>query len=62
MSNSKAGQPFPTELIANAAKEVDYLGEVVYKEGVKVRRPSVPNPDDFSKSFKTPDFECQSGL
>ena len=62
MFNSKAGQPFPAELIANAAKELDYLAEVLYKEGVKVRRPSVPNPDDFSKSFKTPDFECQSGL
>lgn len=57
-----AGGPFPPELIANAAKELDYLAEVLTKEGVKVRRPNVPSPDEFSKSFKTPDFECQSGL
>lgn len=57
-----AGGPFPPELLANAAKELDYLAEVLTKEGVKVRRPTVPHPDDFSKSFKTPDFECESGL
>jgi hypothetical protein len=61
MYKTKAGQPFPKELMEAAAKELDYLAHVLEGEGVTVRRPEF-NPDDFKKPFETPDFKSISGL
>ncbi|CAM9388018.1 unnamed protein product, partial [Ectocarpus fasciculatus] len=61
MYKTKAGQPFPPEILNAAAKELDYFAKVLEAEGVTVRRPEV-GKGDFAQSYKTPDFECSNGL
>ncbi|CAK4525304.1 unnamed protein product [Aphanomyces euteiches] len=61
MYKTKAGQPFPKDLMEAAAKELDYLAHVLEGEGVRVRRPEF-NPDDFKTPVETPDFKSLGGL
>ncbi|RLN05748.1 hypothetical protein BBJ28_00022829 [Nothophytophthora sp. Chile5] len=61
MYKTKAGQPFPKDLMEGAAKELDYLAEVLEGEGVIVRRPEV-NEGDFNQPVETPDFTSRSQL
>ena len=53
------GQPYPQELLENAAAEIEELCRILEGEGVIVRRPETM---DFSEGFKTPDFQTHSGL
>ncbi len=53
------GQPFPKEMIEAATGDLNALVSILEKEGVKVRR---PEHIDFSKPFKTPDWESPGGL
>lgn len=61
MYKTKSGQPFPKELMEGAAKELDYLAEVLEGEGVIVRRPEASD-NYFNQSVETPDFEAKSQL
>ncbi|KAF0750430.1 hypothetical protein AaE_006714 [Aphanomyces astaci] len=61
MYKTQAGESFPRELMVEAAKELDYLSQVLEGEGVKVRRPEF-NPDDFKTPVQTPDFKSLGGL
>ncbi|KAE9014093.1 Glycine amidinotransferase [Phytophthora fragariae] len=61
MYKTKAGLPFPKELMEGAAKELDYLAEVLEGEGVIVRRPEAAT-NDFNQPIKTPDFSSRSQL
>ena len=49
-----AGKSFPSEVVANARKEVENLCSVLEGEGVAVRRPDKVATE---KSFSTPDFD-----
>jgi len=59
MYKTKAGQPFPRELMQKAAEELDYLSHVLEQEGVKVVRPDIV---EHNVETKTPDFECKTQL
>ena len=61
MYQDSAGEPFPKYLMDGAAKELDYLAQVLQAEGVTVRRPDIVS-GDFSKPVTTPDFEAKTGL
>jgi len=61
MYKTQSGQPFPKELMEAAAKELDYLAEVLRGEGVIVRRPEA-RTGDFDKPVETPDFRSKSQL
>lgn len=61
MYQTKSGRAFPQELMDNAAKELDYLAEVLRGEGVIVRRPEAKT-GDFDKPVETPDFRSKSQL
>lgn len=61
MYKTKSGQPFPKELMEGAAKELDYLAEVLEGEGVIVRRPEASD-NYFNQSVETPDFKAKSQL
>lgn len=61
MYQTKSGQPFPAELMEGAAKELDYLAQVLEGEGVTVRRPDAA-ADYFNGSVETPDFKSKSQL
>lgn len=61
MYKTKAGQPFPEDLMKNAAIELDNFQKILEQEGVKVRRPEV-FPQDYAQSYETPDFKCSNGL
>ncbi|KAJ9465676.1 Inosamine-phosphate amidinotransferase 1 [Diplonema papillatum] len=54
------GRPFPPDLVARAASELEYLCEVLRGEGITVRRPEAPM--GFDKGYETPDFKSKSGL
>ncbi len=53
------GRPFPAELLAAAARELDGLCARLTSEGVTVRR---PDPVDWSVPFSTPAFGPTPGL
>ena len=53
------GNLFPTEHIKKAANEIDELCRILEMEGVKVRR---PEPTNFLKEYKTPDFYSPCGF
>lgn len=53
------GRPFPGELLAAAARELDELCHVLTQEGVVVRRPDVV---DWSTPCQTPEFAVACGL
>jgi len=61
MYKTKSGQPFPADLMKNAAIELDNFAKILTEEGVIVRRPEIKK-GDFSTPFKTPDFEVTNGL
>ena len=61
MYKTRAGQPFPAELMTKAAAELDNFAKILEAEGVKVRRPEV-QPHDFGQPYTTPDFKCSNGL
>lgn len=61
MYKTKSGQAFPKDLMEGAAKELDYLAEVLRGEGVIVRRPEAKT-GDFDKPVETPDFRSKSQL
>ncbi len=53
------GSPFPAEVTAAAARELDAFSMMLEREGIKVRR---PDPVDWSLPFQTPDFGPETGL
>ncbi len=53
------GHPFPADLLAAAARELDQLVRVLESEGVTVRRPEVI---DWTKPYTSPDFGVSQGL
>lgn len=61
MYKTKSGQPFPKELMEGAAKELDYLAQVLEGEGITVRRPEARD-DSFNTPVETPDFKSKSQL
>ncbi len=61
MYKTKAGQPFPKELIDKATIELNNFAKILEAEGVKVRRPEV-GPGDFAQPYDTPDFKSNNGL
>lgn len=61
MYKTQSGQPFPKELMEGAAKELDYLAQVLEGEGITVRRPEARD-DYFNKPVETPDFKSKSQL
>ena len=56
---ANGGQPFPAELLAAAARELDALARVLETEGVTVRRPDAV---DWRTPFSTPHFASAAGL
>lgn len=54
-----AGQPFPSDWIAAANRDLDEFVHILEAEGVTVRR---PDPVDFAQSFSTPEWESSGGL
>ena len=61
MYKTHSGKPFPSELMEEAARELDGFAKILEAEGVTVRRPEY-NPSDFEKSYETPDFKAKCGL
>lgn len=61
MYKTQAGQPFPEDLMKNAAIELDNFQKILEHEGVKVRRPEVFS-EDYAQPYETPDFKCSNGL
>lgn len=61
MYKTESGHPFPKKLMDAAAKELDYLAEVLEGEGITVRRPEARH-DYFDKPVETPDFKSKSQL
>lgn len=59
MFRELGGRPFPQEVVAAAARELDELAEVLTREGVTVRR---PRQTDFSRPFSTPQWRSAGGL
>ncbi len=53
------GRPFPAEVVDAAKHDLDALAERLHREGVVVR---VPQADEYSRPFTTPDWESGSGL
>lgn len=53
------GRPFPAEDVRGAGAELDAFARLLEGEGVRVRRPDVP---DFSRSYSTPDWASPSGV
>lgn len=52
------GTPWPKEMIGAARKDLDEYVHILETEGVTVRRPTAY---DFSKPYRSPDFEMKSG-
>ena len=48
MYKTHSGKPFPSELMEEAARELDGFAKILEAEGVTVRRPEY-NPSDFEK-------------
>lgn len=55
----RGGRPFPPEVVDAAKRELDGLAERLHREGVVVR---VPQADDYSRPFSTPDWESVGGM
>ena len=53
------GKPYQLDILQKAAAEIEELCRILEGEGVTVCRPDVV---DFSKGYKTPDFEVPSGM
>jgi len=53
------GKPFPEPMIEAARKDLEGFVHLLESEGVTVRRPEVV---DYSRSYRTPDWECGTGL
>jgi glycine amidinotransferase len=50
----RQGQPFPSERIAAARRDLEEFAHILEAEGVTVRR---PEPLDFSRRYATPEWE-----
>ena len=61
MYKTKAGKPFPAELIQAGSKELDNFAKILEQEGVIVRRPEI-KAGDFAQPVSTPDFKSVGGL
>ncbi|MDP9120919.1 MAG: amidinotransferase [Acidobacteriota bacterium] len=55
----RCGQPFPAERVAAARRNLEELVHILEAEGVTVRR---PDPIDFARPYKTPDWASPGGL
>lgn len=54
-----AGKSFPLEQIEKAEEELEGFCEILKNQGIKVVR---PDPNDHTRSFKTPDWSSSGGL
>jgi len=55
---TNSGRPFPPKHVARAVDEINEMCRILEHEGVTVRRPDIV---DWSKPYKTPDFESHNG-
>jgi len=53
------GRPFPMEQVEAGKRDLEEFVHILQAEGVQVRR---PQPVDFSRPYRTPDWECAGGL
>lgn len=53
------GGHFPTEHMNKAIEEIEEFCRILEHEGVTVKR---PDPIDFKREYKTPDFYSPTGL
>lgn len=57
--NGKFSEPFPSNMVSEAKKNLKEFVEILKAEGITVRRPDKVN---FSKSYSTPEWSCENGF